>query len=45
MIVSAVRAVDVTLFAFEIGFDFLARHGAFGHFGLGEEEVDDLVLI
>ena len=45
MIVAAVGSVDVPGFALKVGFDFLAAHRALGDLGLGEEEVDDLVLV
>ena len=45
MIMAATRAVNMAFFALKVGFEFGARHRAVRDLGLGEEEVDDLVLI
>ncbi len=45
VVVAAIGTMDVAVLGLEVGLDLGAARGAIGDVGLGEEEVDDLVLI
>src|SRR5687767_441288 len=45
MVMAAARPVNMAFLALEVGLELGASHRAVGDLGLGEEEVDDLVLV